>query len=52
MSDRDCPDALLMHAGLLPVICGIAEDVFGFQQDDVAAHHARDTVEHLHREML
>jgi len=37
MSDRDCPDALLMHAGLLPVICSIAEDVLDFQQDDAPA---------------
>jgi len=34
----------------LQVIRSIAKDVFGFQQDNAPAHHARDTDELLHSE--
>jgi len=38
-----------MHE-LLPVICGIAGDVFVFQQDNAPAHRSGDTLEVLWRQ--
>jgi len=49
ISGKYCRDGLLMQKPL-QVICSIAKDVFGFQQDNAPAHHARGIVELLRSE--
>jgi len=44
-----CYGDVLLNKNIPPAIHSIAEETFTFQQDNAAAHRARDTVEYLSR---